>query len=174
MVQPVVLPLTVDAPAPPAGVPVEDPSTGLSLAPPAPAADLPADWIVRDGVPIGPETADRLIIGPNGVYTVVIDPDPRPVTPESDGLWRAGERVTLPPKRALALAHRLRRQIADEFPQVFPYPLLAVAGPVETVFLGRLRVVHLPSLPEAVWTHPGHPLLRSERAALLAAVAPPA
>ena len=39
-------------------------------------------------------TLDRVVVGPNGVFAVSLDPDPRPATLAADGLFRGGRRVT--------------------------------------------------------------------------------
>ena len=122
---------------------------------------LPADWTVLGEV--AAVAADRVIVGPNGVFTVVVDTDPRPAVITGDGLYRSGERVTTTVKRALGAAFSLRRRLGDALPNVFPYPLLAVHGDTSMGFVGRLRVLPADMVAEAVWTHPGRPLLRSER-----------
>lgn len=133
-----------------------------------PLGALPADWTVLDEIP--GVVADRVIVGPNGVFTVVIDPDPRPALLADDGLYRAGTRVTTPVKRALSAAFALRRRLAPTPADVFPYPLLALNAASPFGFVGRLRVVPADMLAEAVWTHPGRPLLRSQRRAIIGAL----
>jgi hypothetical protein len=130
---------------------------------------LPADWTILDD--IADVAADRVIVGPNGVFTVVIDPDPRPAFLADDGLYRAGARVTTPVKRALSAAFALRQRLERYPADVFPYPLLALDAEAPIGFVGRLRVVPASMLAEAVWTHPGRPLLRSQRRAVIEALA---
>jgi hypothetical protein len=132
---------------------------------------LPSDWTVLPGSEIGALIVDAVILGPNGVFTVVEDPDLRPAALTPDGLYRAGSRVTTSVKRALAASFTLRRHLAEELPTVFPYPLLALHGHTDMGFVGRLRVLPADMVAEAVWTHPGRPLLRSERRAVARALA---
>lgn len=138
--------------------------------PQRPLGTLPADWTVLRGGDIGGIPADRVILGPNGVFTVVIDPDPRPAQITPEGLYRAGSRVTTSVKRALGAAFALRRRLGGELPDVFPYPLLALHGDTEMGFVGRLRVLPAARVAEAVWTHPGRPLQRSARLAVTRAL----
>lgn len=145
-----------------------DPATGPR--PERPLGALPGDWTVLRGPEIAGITVDRVIVGPNGLFTVVIDPDPRPALVTSDGLQRAGSRVTTSVKRALGAAFALRRRLGDQLPAVFPYPLLAISGDTDMGFVGRLRVLPAALVAEAVWTHPGRPLLRSERGAVIRAL----
>jgi hypothetical protein len=129
---------------------------------------LPADWTVLGEVPA--VAADRVVVGPNGVFTVVIDADPRPTVIGGDGLYRDGSRVTTSVKRALGAAFALRGRLGDGLPNVFPYPLLALYADVPMGFVGRLRVLPVDMAAEAVWTHLGRPLLRSERLAVIEAL----
>ena len=153
-------------------VPQTRPDLEALPGPQRPLGRLPSDWVVCDRTEIAGVAVDRVVVGPNGVFTVVVDPDPRPAAVTDDGLMRAGGRVTTPVKRALAAAFGLRGMLAPLLPHVFPYPLLAVNGHAGMGFVGRLRVVTAPELAEAVWSHCGRPLLRSERRAVLDVVAP--
>jgi hypothetical protein len=158
------------------------------LAPPAPEAEappllalveapagrdrLPEDWTILGPVLIAGRSLDRVVVGPNGVFAVSLDPDPRPATAAPDGLFRGGARVTGQVKQALAAAFELRRVLARAGIDVFPYPVLVSRG--ADGLIGRLRVVPPGCLASAVWCHPGRPLRRSQRARVLAAVAHPA
>ena len=122
----------------------------------------PAEWVSVENVVIGTDRVDRVLVGPNGVFVVVIDPEPGRLT--TDGLVRDGDRVKEPVKRALRAAHELGRRLGD----VFAYPVLLTGRGVEPGYLGRLRVVGVDRLPEALWCHPGRPMRRSEREALVA------
>ncbi len=133
---------------------------------------LPEDWAMVGPVLVAGRTLDRVVVGPNGVFAVSLDPDPRPATLAPDGLYRGGRRVTGQVKQALAAAFGLRRVLAAAGIMVFPYPVLVARG--ADGMLGRLRVVSPGCLASAVWRHPGRPLLRSERARVLAAVQHPA
>jgi hypothetical protein len=133
---------------------------------------LPEDWTVVGPVLVAGRTLDRVVVGPNGVFAVSLDPDPRPAILAADGLFRSGKRVTAQVKQALAAAFGLRRALAAAGMDVFPYPVLVIRG--ADGMLGRLRVVPPGCLASAVWRHPGRPLLRSERARVLAAVQHPA
>ena len=83
-----------------------------------------------------------------------------------------GRRVTTQVKQAQQAAFELRRLLGAAGIEVFPYPVLVTRG--ADGILGRLRVVPPGCLASAVWRHPGRPLLRSERARVLAAVQHPA
>lgn len=133
---------------------------------------LPDDWTTVGPVLVAGRTLDRVVIGPNGVFAVSLDPDPRPATLSPDGLFRSGKRVTGQVKQAQQAAFELRRVLGAAGIGVFPYPVLVSRG--ADGMLGRLRVVSPGCLASAVWCHPGRPLLRSERARVLAAVQHPA
>ena len=137
-----------------------------------PSDHLPDDWTTVGPVLVAGRTLDRVVVGPNGVFAVSLDPDPRPATLSPDGLFRGGKRVTGPVKQALAGAFELRRVLGEAGIDVFPYPVLVTRG--AEGLLGRLRVLPPGCLASAVWRHPGRPLRRSERARLLAAVQHPA
>ena len=133
---------------------------------------LPEDWTMVGPVLVAGRTLDRVVVGPNGVFAVSLDPDPRPASLATDGLSRAGKKVTHQVKQALAAAFDLRRVLGVAGIDVFPYPVLVARG--ADGMLGRLRVVPPGCLASAVWCHPGRPLLRSERARVLTAVQHPA
>jgi len=156
----------------PAGQPVQaHPQLQLVEAPPR-TDGLPGDWSVVGPVLISGRTLDRVVVGPNGVFAVSIDPDPRPASLTTEGLMRGGKRVTTQVKLALVAAHSLRSALAAAGIDVFPYPVLVTRG--AEGMLGRLLVVRPGCLAAAVWNHPGRPLRRSQRARVLAAVQHPA
>jgi len=144
----------------------------LALVEPARSDHLPDDWTMVGPVLVAGRTLDRVVVGPNGVFAVSLDSDPRPATLTADGLLRAGRRVTTQVKQAQQAAFELRRVLGAAGIGVFPYPVLVTRG--ADGMLGRLRVVSPGCLASAVWCHPGRPLLRSERARVLAAVQHPA
>jgi hypothetical protein len=144
----------------------------LALVEPARSDHLPEDWTMVGPVLVAGRTLDRVVVGPNGVFAVSLDPDPRPATLAAEGLFRGGRRVTTQVKQAQETAFELRRVLSDAGIEVFPYPVLVTRG--ADGMLGRLRVVSPGCLASAVWRHPGRPLLRSERARVLAAVQHPA
>ena len=55
---------------------------------PARADHLPDDWTTVGPVLVAGRTLDRVVVGPNGVFAVSLDPDPRPATLSPDGLFR--------------------------------------------------------------------------------------
>ena len=125
---------------------------------------LPSEWTVVDQVWVGGAVIDHVVVGPNGVFTIGVDPDHGPAIPGDDGLYRAGVRVTTPVKTALMAAHLLRRQAHG---RLFAYPILVTtiaAGPEQ---LERLGVVRGDRIAEYIWSHPGLPLRRSQRQELL-------
>ena len=149
---------------PPHLAPVPDP------VPPAadtePLGRLPGDWVSLNDVPVAAgDTIDRVVLGPNGVFAVHIDTDPRPAAVRPGrGLIRAGARDPEPVKRALRNTAALRTVLSALPGDVFPYPVLVTAAPGEAGDrLGRLLVVRPGRLPEAVWRHPSRPLTRSQR-----------
>ncbi|MBN2114684.1 MAG: hypothetical protein JW785_11235 [Acidimicrobiia bacterium] len=133
---------------------------------------LTEDWVIVGPVLVAGRTLDRVVVGPNGVFAVSLDADPRPALLAEDGLYRGSMRTTHQVKQALAAAFDLRRVLAEAGIDVFPYPVLVARG--ADGMLGRLRVVPPGCLASAVWSHPGRPLRRSERARVLAAVQHPA
>ena len=133
-----------------------DPRSGLGT--------LPREWTVLDRLTIGGMEVDHVVVGPNGVFTIGIDPDPEPAVPGNNGLYRNGVRVTNPVKEALMAAHLLRRQ---NHGRLFAYPILVTsiaAGPEQ---LDRLGVVRGDRIAEYIWSHPGLPLRRSQRHEIL-------
>lgn len=121
---------------------------------------LPAEWQVVDDVVLPDAIVDHVVVGPNGIFAVCIDPDPAPAAVEHDGLYRNGARVTHAVKSALAAAHDLRGRIG---PHVFAYPLLVTAVEGDRAHLDRLGVVAGDRIAEAIWSHPGLPMRRSAR-----------
>lgn len=142
----------------------------LLPATPVPGA-LPADWTVIPGPLVEGRVVDRVVVGPNGIFAVTVDPDRRPADLTPTGLERGGSPVTTPVQEALHTAFGLRRALARGGVDVFPYPLLLVAGAHGR--LDRLLIAPPDRLAEAVWSHPGRPLRRSERARALAVVQHP-
>lgn len=125
---------------------------------------LPGEWTVADGVVVGSTTIDHVVVGPNGVFTISIDPDPRPATLGDDGIYRDAQRVTTPVKEALLAAHHLRRQAQG---RLFAYPILVASVAATTARLDRLGVISGDRIAEYIWSHPGLPLRRSQRQEIL-------
>jgi len=142
-------------------------STNLTLATPTAAANdaaglsrLPTEWQTIDRVVLDDTVIDQAVVGPNGVFAVSVDPDPVPATIEWDGLYRDGVRVTTTVKGALMAAHELRRRVGE---QLFAYPLLVTTIQASEEHLGRLGVVPGGRVAEAIWSHAGAPLTRTQR-----------
>ena len=129
-------------------------------------SEHPDDWMSIDDVIIGLDRVDRVTVGPNGVFVVVIDPEPARLT--SEGVVRDGDRVKEPVKRALRAAHELGKRLS--LPGAFAYPVLLTGRGIAPGYLGRLRVVRVDQFAEALWCHPGRPLTRTERAAVASTV----
>jgi hypothetical protein len=132
----------------------EDPSDRAGL------ARLPAEWQVVDSVVLDDIVIEHVVVGPNGIFTVSIDPDPTPATVADDGLYRDDHRVTWTVKNALVAAHDLRRRMGEH---VFAYPLLVSSIEGERTHLDRLGIVPGHRIAEAIWSHPGLPMRRSAR-----------
>ncbi|HLE39430.1 MAG TPA: nuclease-related domain-containing protein [Acidimicrobiia bacterium] len=132
---------------------------------PAGLEHLPSDWSVVDGVtlPSGPRI-DHVVVGPNGVFTVGVDPETIPAEIHDDGLYRHGVRVTTPVKHALLGAHELRRALGLV---TIAYPILVTAIQASRHHLDRLGVVPGERIAEHIWSHPGLPLRRSQRVEVL-------
>jgi len=173
-VTPLEAPVAVPHPrARPPLVPVRtDPGPGPRLLT-EPLGRLPGDWDRLHDVVIGEDTVDLLLVGPNGLFAVHIDPDQRPAAVRAGrGLFRTGVRDPDPVKRALRNAEGLRRQLADLPGDLLPYPVLVASTPGETgLRLGRLLIVRPGRLAEVIWSHVSRPLKRSERRAVLTALA---
>lgn len=128
-------------------------------------ASLPAEWVVVDDITIpGGPSIRHCIVGPNGIFTVGVDPEPMPAIATPDGLYRNGVRVTTPVKHALLGAHMLRRSLALD---LVAYPILVSRIAGERHHLDRLGVVRGERIAEHVWSHPGTPLRRSQRHEIL-------
>lgn len=107
---------------------------------------------------------DHVVVGPNGVFAITIDPDPSPALAAPDGIYRDGARVTTPVKTALHQAHDLRHCLGLE---TIAYPILVAAVDSSRHHLDRLGVVPGDRIAEHIWSHPGFPLRRSQRAEIL-------
>lgn len=129
---------------------------------------LPAEWLVLERVEAGADVIDLVLVGPNGVFAVHVDPDPRPAAVRpGHGVVREGARVPGPVKRALFGAAALRERLRHLPGDVFPYPVLVTPAPGEAGHrLGRLLVVRPGRLAEVIWSHASRPLTRSQRAAI--------
>lgn len=121
---------------------------------------LPTEWQTVNSVVLADVVIDHVVVGPNGVFAIAIDPDIRPVTIGEDGLYRSGARLTTTVKSALMGAHELRRRVG---PQLFAYPMLITEIDAPGGHLDRLGVIPGGRIPEAIWSHPGRPLTRSQR-----------
>lgn len=132
---------------------------------------LPDEWSLVDRVSLGGVSVDHVVVGPNGVFTVAVDPDSRPATPADDVIYRGGLRITDTVKSALTVAHRLRRESRG---RLFAYPILVTTLEGDRHQLDRLGVVPGERLAEYIWSHPGLPLRRSERIETLWALRRPA
>jgi hypothetical protein len=161
--------------APGAAAPVLPPDGRAPAArttPLAPVAEalghLPPDWAQVRDVAVGDDHIDLVVLGPNGLFAVHLDPDPRPAAVRpGTGLFRAGARNPDPVKRALRNTDALRRRLARLPGDHFPYPVLVTSIPGETGRrLGRLLVVRPGRLAEVIWSHVSRPLRRSERASI--------
>ncbi len=163
------------AAAPPLVDPVPYRVPALAAVPdpvPGPAAEmlgtLPADWVCLEGVRSGEHLIDLVVLGPNGIFAVHLDPDLRPAAVRPGvGLVRAGARRPEPVKQALYGAAALRAALAGLPGDPFPYPVLVTAAPGGVGHrLGRLLVVRPGRFAAAVWSHLSRPLRRSERTAV--------
>lgn len=121
---------------------------------------LPSEWQTIDRVVLDDAAVDHVVVGPNGVFAVTVDPDPVPAAVEWDGLYRNGIRVTTTVKSALKAAYDLRRRVGE---RLFAYPLLVTAIAGASGQLDRLGVVPASRIPEAIWSHAGTPLTRTQR-----------
>jgi len=121
---------------------------------------LPSEWMVVDRVVLTDTVIDHVVVGPNGVFTVSIDPDPTPATVSFDGLHRGSERVTHSVKGALTAASDLRSTLGAH---LFAYPILVAPIAGDRAHLDRLGVVGGDRIAEAIWSHPGLPMRRSAR-----------
>lgn len=130
---------------------------------------LPAEWVDVENVEIPGGVIDRVIVGPNGVFAVHVDPDDRPVAIRYDlGMFRAGARVGEPVKRALYNTRALHALLGGLGEDLFPYPVLVTSAHGEEQRLGRLMLVRPGRLAEALWRHPSRPLPRSARRRVVA------
>ncbi|MCJ7725210.1 MAG: hypothetical protein MUP76_02310 [Acidimicrobiia bacterium] len=161
-------PGTVAPPYPPLA-PVHQSAPLLPAESAEPLGVLPAEWARLDAVAVGDDVVDTLLVGPNGLFAVHVDPDLRPAAVRPGiGLLRAGTRQPEQVKRALRNTEALRMALAFLPGDLFPYPVLVTSTPGEAGHrLGRLLVVRPGRLPEVIWRHVSRPLRRSERAAIL-------
>jgi hypothetical protein len=152
-----------------ASVPDVDPRGSATTEPLGP---LPAEWRRVEAVRLGETTIDSVLVGPNGVFAVSIDPDLRTAAVRpGGGLIRAGTRQPHPVKTALLAAAALRARLASVPGAPFPYPVLVTNTPGEDGHrLGRLLVVRPGRFAEVLWNHLSRPLTRSERIAVEAAL----
>ena len=128
---------------------------------PAGLDSLPAEWVVIDDVQLRSGAhLDHVVVGPNGVFTVGLDPADTPAIIGEDGLYRHGVRVALPVKRALFGARELRAALGLA---TIAYPVLVTAIAADHHQLDRLGVVPGDRIAEHIWSHPGFPLRRSQR-----------
>jgi len=138
----------------------------LALATPPKAVEdaglrsLPSEWQTIDSVVLEDVVVDHVGIGPNGVFTISIDPDPVPVEMRGDGIYRNGDRVTTTVKNALRAAYDLRHRVGE---RLFAYPILVTPIQGSASSLDRLGVVPAGRIPEAIWSHGGLPMTRSQR-----------
>lgn len=151
----------------PASTLTDEWASAISLATPAAtAADptglsrLPAEWQTVDRVVLEDAVIDHVVVGPNGVFAVAVDPDPRPVHMGHDGLYREQHRLTTTVKSALAAAFSLRERVGQ---RLFAYPMLVTPLDGAAANLDRLGVIPAGGIPEAIWSHPGRPLTRTQR-----------
>jgi len=160
------------APLLPPLVPVHTPEPPASPPAAEPIGRVPEDWVKIHDVDVGGDTIDTLLIGPNGLFAIHVDPDLRQAAVRPGlGLFRAGTRDPEPVKRALRNTEALRNRLAHLPGDLFPYPVLVTPTPGETGHrLGRLLVVRPGRMAEAVWRHVSRPLGRSERHAVKTAL----
>lgn len=133
-----------------------------------PIGRLPSEWEQLHDVDIGGDTIETLLIGPNGLFAIHVNPDPRPVAVRPGlGLFRAGTREPEVVKRALRNANALRDRLAHLPGDLFPNAVLVTSAHGQAGHrLGRLLVVRPGRLVEAIWQHVSRPLGRSERSAI--------
>ena len=128
---------------------------------PAGLGSLPAEWVVFDDISLrSGRHLDHVVIGPNGVFTIGLDPADTPATIGPDGLYRQGLRVALPVKQALFGARELRIALGLA---TIAYPVLVTDIAADRHQLDRLGVVPGDHIAEYIWSHPGFPLRRSQR-----------
>ena len=163
--------------APPTGAPVIPRLVPVGVQTPPRAATEPlslppTEWDQVTGVVVGDGMVDLVLIGPNGVFAVHVDPDPESAAVRpGHGLFRTGARVPTQVKRALRNAQGLRDRLSSVAGDIFPYPILVASTPGEAGHrLGRLMVVRPGRLAEAVWRHDSRPLTRSDRSAVRSAL----
>ncbi len=157
------------------------PHVAIDAAPPQPALRtlrelpsqrrFPSDWQVIGAVDATSALADLVIVGPNGVFVVVIDPDPSRSRLTASGIVRAGERVADPVRAARLAGFELRRALRRDGIDTLVSAIVVSPVGDEGGWLDRVRVVPVHRLREAVWSHPGSPLTRGQRDQVAAIVA---
>ena len=159
--------------APPTTAPTRPPLAPVGVQTPPrtakePLSLPPAEWDQVTGVTVGNDTIDLVLIGPNGIFAVHLDPDPEPAAVRpGQGLFQTGVRVPTQVKRALRNTQGLRDRLSSVPGDIFPYPVLVASAPGEAGHrLGRLIVVRPGRLAEAIWRHVSRPLTRSDRQAI--------
>lgn len=121
---------------------------------------LPSEWQTVDRVVLDDTIIDHVVVGPNGIFAIAIDPDTRPADVRDDGIYRDDTRVTMTVKSALKSAFDLRQRVGA---RMFAYPMLVTAIDATDVHLDRLGVIPGGRIAEAIWCHPGQPMIRSQR-----------
>lgn len=121
---------------------------------------LPSEWETVDAVRVGTLVIDHVVVGPNGVFTVILDPDPTPVVATEEGLYRNGTRITTLVKQAAMTPFALRSASGG---RIFAYPMLVASIEGGRACLDRLGVIPGNGIPEAIWSHPGMSLSRTSR-----------
>jgi len=159
--------------APLTAVPVRPPLSPVGMESPLRVAREslslpPGEWDRMTGVAVSDDTIDLVLIGPNGVFAVHVDPDPGPAAVRpGHGLFHTGVRVPAQVKRTLRNTQDLRDRLSSVPGDIFPYPVLVASAPGEAGHrLGRLMVVRPGRLAEAIWRHVSRPLTRSDRLAI--------
>ena len=132
---------------------------------PAGLEHLPSEWSVVDDVTLRSGAhLDHVIVGPNGLFTVAVDPETIPADIGEDGLYRHGIARHHTGKARAAWRQWLGRTLGLGS---IAYPILVTAIRAPRHHLDRLGVVPGERIAEHIWSHPGLPLRRSQRAEVL-------